>query len=71
MCECIKCSITSFLVGVVVGGIIVITNKKVEKTLQKGKNMAEQKIEEIKESAADKMEETADKIDNVAKKLKK
>lgn len=71
MYECVKCSITSFLIGAMVGGIIVYSNKKLQRAIKNGTEMASEKFDELKNNTADKMEEAADKIDETAKKIRK
>ena len=71
MCECAKCGVTSFLIGMAAGVMLVVYNKNVRKTLLKGKEMAEEKATELKLATAEKMDEAADKIEDVAASLKK
>ena len=47
MCECMKCCLVSCLVGIMVGGAIVVSNKKIEKLLKKGKDFASEKIQDM------------------------
>ena len=50
MCECMKCCLVSCLVGIMVGGAIVVSNKKIENLLKKGKEMATDKIQDMTKS---------------------
>lgn len=54
MKECFSCCIFSMLIGAVVGGVLVVSNKKIENTFRKGKDMAVDKIEEIKDMVEEK-----------------
>lgn len=54
MKECFSCCIFSMLIGAVVGGVLVVSNKKIENTFRKGKDMAVEKIEEIKDMVEEK-----------------
>lgn len=58
--ECFSCCLVSMLIGAVVGGVLVVSNKDIEKTVKKGKEMVTEKIEEIK----DKIEESKSKKTN-------
>lgn len=71
MCECTKCSVTAFLVGMAAGVLLVVYNKNARKALLKGKEMAEEKAEELKLATAEKMDIAADKIEDVADSLKR
>ena len=46
MKECLSCCLVSMLIGAVVGGVLVVSNKKVENVVKKGKDMAVEKMEE-------------------------
>jgi len=54
MKECLSCCLVSMLIGAVVGGVLVVSNKKVENVVKKGKDMAVEKIEEIKDIVEEK-----------------
>lgn len=71
MCNLIKCSIVSFMVGAVVGGIVVYKSKPIQKLMKKGENFANEKMQELKTDTAETMEDAADKLDETAKNLKK
>ncbi len=59
MNDCKVCCLVSCLVGMVVGGIVVVSNKKIEQLLKKGKEMATEKINEMKQKS--KKPETSEK----------
>ena len=63
MKECFSCCWVSMLIGVVVGGVLVASNKKLEKTVKDGTELAKEKIEEIK----DKIVENSKKSKNSEK----
>ena len=46
--ECFCCCLVSMMIGAVVGGTLVVSNSKIEKTFQKGKEMVTEKIEELR-----------------------
>ena len=54
MKECFSCCFVSMLIGAVVGGVLVVSNKKVENAVKKGKDMAVEKVEEIKDFVEEK-----------------
>ena len=54
MMDCFKCCALSMLAGVIVGGVLVVSNKKVETGFKKGTEVAMEKFEEIKESIEEK-----------------
>ena len=54
MMDCFKCCALSMLAGVIVGGVLVVSNKKVESGFKKGTEVAMEKFEEIKESIEEK-----------------
>ena len=60
--ECFGCCLVSMMIGVVVGGVMVVSNKNIEKTFKKGTEMAIEKIEDVKE----KIEESKTKKSNKA-----
>lgn len=47
--ECFCCCLISMMIGAVVGGVLVVSDKSVEKTFKKGTELACDKIEEIKD----------------------
>ena len=51
--ECFCCCLVSMMIGAVVGVVLVVSNKNVEKTFKKGTEIATEKIEEIKEKIED------------------
>ncbi|MBQ9790291.1 MAG: hypothetical protein IJW24_01700 [Clostridia bacterium] len=54
MMDCFKCCALSMLAGVIVGGVLVVSNKKVESGFKKGTEVAMERFEEIKESIEEK-----------------
>ncbi len=52
--DCFKCCALSMLAGVILGGVLVVSNKKVENGFKKGTDAVIEKIEEIKEKAEEK-----------------
>lgn len=49
MKECFTCCFVSMLIGAIVGGTLVVSNTKIEKTFKKGKDFVEDKIEDVKD----------------------
>ena len=47
--DCFRCCAVSMIAGIIVGGVIVSSNKKIEDGFKKGKEIVEDKIEEVKE----------------------
>ena len=58
MKECFGCCLASMMIGAVIGGVLVVSNKKVENAVKKGKDMATEKIEEIKDIVEEKTKKT-------------
>ena len=52
--DCFRCCAVSMIIGAVVGGVLVVSNKKIENDFKKGTEMAVEKIEEIKETIEEK-----------------
>jgi len=52
--DCFRCCAVSMIIGAVVGGVLVVSNKKIENGFKKGTEMAVEKIEEIKETIEEK-----------------
>ena len=59
--DCFYCCLASMVLGVVVGGVMVISNKKIENKFRQGTELATEKIEELQE----KIEETKSKKSKV------
>ena len=55
--DCFCCCLASMVLGVMVGGVMVISNKKIENKFRQGTELATEKIEELQE----KIEETKSK----------
>ena len=62
MKECFCCCLISMMIGAIVGGTLVVSNRSIEKTFKKGKDMVTEKIEDI----ADKIQESKSKKSNKA-----
>ena len=52
--DCFRCCLVSMIAGAIVGGVFVVSNKKVENGFKKGTEAAMDKIEEIKETLQEK-----------------
>lgn len=50
MKEFLQCCFVSMLVGATVGAVLVTKNKQIQECVQKGTNMVEDKIDDIKQS---------------------
>ena len=57
--DCFKCCAVSMLIGAIVGGVLVVSNKKIEGGFKKGTEMAVEKIEEIKDTIEEKTKKSS------------
>ena len=47
--DCFKCCAISMIAGIIVGGVLVVSNKKIENGFKKSAEFATEKIEELKD----------------------